>query len=98
MHHLISLVLLLLLSFDVAAQTPSKPWALDYEKSFEQRQKDINKSISNIGSSSNTGGTQCSKCPEACEAVCPSSDSKCIAENKKRRDLIFEKCRKEGRL
>lgn len=99
MHRSASLVLLVCLSFVAAAQTSVKPGSLDYEKSFEQRQKDINKSISNIGSNSSTAGSQCTKCPEACEIVCPSPpDSKCMAENKKRREMIFEKCRKEGRL
>lgn len=42
---------------------------------------------------SKSSGADCNSCPEACEAVCSSTnDEKCLTENRKLREQKFAQC------
>jgi len=93
----LGLFMSLSVSFSAAAQAKIEYKSPEFNKSFEQAQKERADAISKIGIKKNDGSV-CQKCPAACEQVCASSDAKCIAEIDKRREPHLAQCRKNGQL
>ena len=86
------------LNCQVSAQQKFDYKPLDTSKSFEQTMEEIQNEIRSLGNAKK-GGSDCSKCAEACEMVCPAqADAKCLAELRVMRERMFAACRKQGRL